>query len=102
MKLKFIAACLTLACTAPLPAFAQGRPCGDRDAIVDHLRDRFGEERVSAGLSASNGILEVFVSATTGSWTILVTTPAGQTCLVAAGEAWENAPLPAGITGQPA
>ncbi len=34
-----------------------------------------------------------------GTWSLLVTHPNGQSCLVAAGEAWENLPLP--VKGQP-
>ena len=37
-------------------------------------------------------VIEVFASEETGSWTILLTSPQGLTCLMAAGEAYETDP----------
>ena len=42
------------------------------------------------GLGANNQVIEVFASSETGTWTITVTTPAGVTCLVASGQAFEE------------
>ena len=41
------------------------------------------------GLNQSNGVLEVYASDETGTWTILVTSPDGKACLLAAGKMWE-------------
>jgi hypothetical protein len=46
------------------------------------------------GLAASGSIVEILVSQT-GSWTILVTSPNGTSCVVAVGDYWEALkPLP--------
>jgi hypothetical protein len=34
--------------------------------------------------------MEIYASDETGTWTILVTLPSGQACLIAAGESFEN------------
>lgn len=71
--------------------------CGDRDQIVDTLTGRLGETAQSWGMGPSGRIVEVYASEETGTWTITITAPNGTTCLVAAGQYWENLmPLPLG------
>lgn len=65
--------------------------CGTRDLVLDRLTDKYGESRQSMGLAANNGVLEIFASKETGTWTILVTQPDGKTCLIASGQAFEDA-----------
>jgi hypothetical protein len=67
--------------------------CGDHQDIAKRLASEYGEVRHGAGLVDSGRIIEIFVSPKQGSWTILVTHSEGPTCVVAAGEAWENIPL---------
>lgn len=78
---------LTLAATS---AFAQGRNCGPRQAVVDRLAEGYGETRQSMGLGSNNAVIEVFASLETGTWTITVTMPNGLACLVASGQAYEE------------
>jgi hypothetical protein len=70
---------------------AQGMACGKHDAIVAALKNHYQESRQAIGLAATAGVVELFVSAT-GTWTMIVTTPSGQTCIAAAGRAWQNTP----------
>lgn len=72
------------------PSLAQGASCADRKLIVDRLSTKYGETRQSAGLNQNNGMVEVFASSDTGTWTILVTMPNGMSCLMAAGKAWQG------------
>lgn len=75
----------------PDTAAAQQRAdCAPRERIVARLAEHFGETRRSIGLGANNAVVEVFASAESGSWTITVTAPNGQTCLVASGQAFET------------
>lgn len=84
-----VAATLATAAVPPVPAEAQPpMPCGKRDALVAQLEGRYGETRRSVGLQSGRGIVETYANDKTGSWTILVTTPDGLSCLVAAGEAF--------------
>ena len=80
---------------------AEARSCGDRAKIIERLQSKYGEERNGAGLASNNGIVEVFSSAETGTWTIIVTMPSGRSCLVAAGEGWESGPLEMTKSGLP-
>ena len=63
--------------------------CAQRQAILDRLTQTYGETVQSMGLGSNNGIVEVFASPETGTWTITVTMPNGMTCLVASGQAYE-------------
>jgi hypothetical protein len=89
-----LAALATLALAGT--AAAQGNICGEREVIVQRLQEKYSETRQAMGLQQNNGVVEIFASSESGTWTILVTLPNGTTCLVAAGEAWDgNAELAA-------
>ena len=81
-------------------SYAQG-VCGQRDAILDRLASHYGETRRGMGLGANNGIVEVFASDETGTWTITVTMPDGRMCLVASGESYEDSMDPLKTSGTP-
>jgi hypothetical protein len=100
------AAALGLALAAPAgPAAAQqgpGRACAARALVVERLAERYGETLVSMGMHANAGLLEVYASEATGTWTILVTSPDGLACLIAAGEMWEGQAAPLSKPGKDA
>lgn len=64
--------------------------CGKRDAVVAKLGDKYGEVRRGGGLTGSTAIFEVWASESTGTWTILKTTPDGLTCVMAVGDGWQD------------
>lgn len=66
----------------------QGGACAPRDTIVTHLEKKYGETRRGVGLQNRGSVTEIYASAETGTWTIIVTRPDGVACAVAAGEAW--------------
>ncbi len=72
-----------------LSAPAQAQNCAPRERVLERLARSYGETRQSVGLGANNAMVEVFASPDSGTWTILVTTAEGITCLVASGEAFE-------------
>lgn len=77
----------------PLSATAaENTPCGQRDNIVNTLDSQYQESPRAIGLVSQEAVLEVFVSET-GSWTVVVTNPQGVTCVLAAGQSWEEIPL---------
>ncbi len=94
--LKVITATLVATALA-LPAMAQ-TVCGDRAKFLNHLSRSYSEAPQAMGLISNGAILEVLVSKD-GSWTIIVTRPNGLSCIMAAGEAWENLPI---LTAGPA
>ena len=79
--------------------------CAPREQVVAGLATRFDEVRRGAGLTAAPDgraqVVEIFTSAS-GSWTIVVTRPDGQTCLVASGQAWEDIAEELPAKGEPA
>jgi predicted methyltransferase len=83
------AACLALA----IPAASAQVPCGSRDVIVTTLGEKYKESRQSLGLVGQDGksVIELFVSEK-GTWTMLMTSAKGATCVVAAGVGWQAAP----------
>jgi hypothetical protein len=74
---------------------AMAGPCGPRQAIVDGLAANFMEKRTAMGLTGAGQLLEIFVSPN-GTWTIVVTVPSGQACIVAIGDTWMPEPKPLG------
>ncbi len=85
-------ACIAVAlfvATASLPATAQNQRCTKRPDIVRHLAKKFSETPVAIGLSGNGGVIEVLSSKKSGSWTIIITMPDGNSCLIAAGKNWE-------------
>ena len=75
---------------ATLGSSAAASNCAPRDVVVDRLAARYGESRQSIGLGANNAMVEVFASPETGTWTIIVTTAQGLTCMIASGQAFET------------
>ena len=54
------------------------------------LAKKYKESPVAAGVTLSGGLVEVLTDGKGGTWTIIVTTPQGMSCLVAAGEGWRE------------
>ncbi len=89
MILKVLSLAILL--SAAFPSLAQqARNCAPRDTIVSLLAERYGEARQSVGVAANGGLVEVFASDETGTWTLTITTSTGIMCLVASGQAFER------------
>jgi len=76
--------------------------CGQRSVVLQQLGEKYGESRRGMGLAANNTVMEMFASATTGSWTIIVTMPDGMSCLVASGQGYETIAEELPASGDPA
>ncbi len=81
-------------------ARAEGMACGLRAQIVAQLESRFHESRHGVGLAANNAVLEIFASQESGTFSVLVTLPSGQTCLIASGEAYQSLAEPLPVPGK--
>ncbi len=66
-----------------------GAVCGERGKFLTHLGKNHKESPSAMGVTASGRVIEVLTS-DDGTWTIIMTHPNGITCMVAAGQAWEN------------
>ncbi len=81
-----------------MPAKASAGPalCGKRGDLIKVLKKRYQENRVAVGLSQkSTEAFEVFAS-TDGTWTVLMTTKKGLTCIMASGHSWKDVAALAG------
>lgn len=76
--------------------------CAARDMVVERLKTRYAEQLVARGLQSKNALMEIYASAATGTYTVLITTPQGVSCVVGSGTdlMFEDAvPQPAGTDG---
>lgn len=94
---------LFVVCTLFLPlAAAKAEPaCGHRADVLQELSNRYKEVPVALGLASNGDLLEVFSSNGGATWTIIVTSPDGTSCLVAAGEDWQPTKPITRASGQP-
>jgi hypothetical protein len=63
--------------------------CGSRDQVTALLADRYGETRRALGMAGEAAVMELYASDQTGTWTITLTLPDGQMCLMASGAGYE-------------
>ncbi len=85
-------------------ASAQGAPaaCGARDGLLNQLARKYGEVPVAIGVTggvAGGALIELLTAQDGMTWTIILTSPKGVSCLIASGEGWRPlAPAPSGPT----
>ena len=70
------------------PQASAQQVCMDRSELSSLLGQRYAETRVARGLSDRGRMIEVFASGDGATWTMVVTTPQGHSCIVASGEGW--------------
>lgn len=101
--ITFIALMIAVIAEAP-PALAQSRAlsaCAQRDLVISKLENSFGESRLAVGLRGQASLLEIWASAESGTWTILVTNTDGISCVMASGDSWHDMPATRAIHGAP-
>ncbi len=71
------------------PALAQGAPavCRARDGLRSQLESKYGEVPVAIGV-ADGQLIELLTAKDGITWTIILTSPKGLSCLIASGEGW--------------
>ena len=81
-------------------AQTQSDLCAPREQVAQALAINHGEEPVSGGIHGGAALLEVFVSKSEKTWSIIITQADGTSCIVAAGTDWiDRNLLPLGIPG---
>ena len=80
------------------PAASAQPVCGAHRTVSDNLKKSYAEAPVSMGVTMGGGVIEVYASAE-GTWTLVITQPNGMSCLIAAGQDWEELPKPEMISG---
>ncbi len=76
----------------PSSATAQAQACNDRLVVLSHLAKKYNEAPVAIGVTDKGGLIEVLTTSDGNTWTIIVSMPNGQSCMVAAGEGWRSLP----------
>jgi len=92
-----IAVLALIAFTAELRA--EPRTCAARAKVLQHLSGTYKEAPVAMGLANNGGVIEVMRSPDNATFTIVITMPDGQSCMIAAGQSWES--LPRRLAGGP-
>ncbi len=78
-------------------ALANQLACTSHDDLAKVLGTKYKETLVNYGIGAKKNLVEIFVSPK-GTFTILQTYPNGVSCIIAAGENWENGQMPKEVT----
>ena len=76
-----------MAATGP-PVLAQSLRCAPRDLVVDRLATQFSERLTARGLQSPEILMEIWTSADTGTYTVLLTRADGISCVVSTGTDW--------------
>ena len=69
---------------------AQNPACDLRQRVIGHLASKYKESPVAIGVTNAGGLVEVLSTGDGLTWTIIVSTPNGRTCLLASGEGWRS------------
>jgi hypothetical protein len=85
---KILALSAGLALVSASAATAQPQ-CDQRDSVLQVLQQKYREQPVALGVTHNGGLVEVLTTGNGNTWSIIVTTPQGMSCLVAAGEGWK-------------
>lgn len=93
VKLPLIAAITALAALAGPTDVAEAAVCGTRDSVTKLLSNRYKEVPVALGMVSDRGVMEIYVADDKATWSIVVTTPQGRTCIIAAGQNYEGVDL---------
>lgn len=87
--LAFLAAVLTLVLWITT---AHAMPqCSTREVMIGSLLREYGEVVIGRGILSNGSIIELFVNRSTGTWSMLTSSPKGPTCVVATGSYWSTA-----------
>ena len=88
---KFSAVLLLGAVAVSHPAAAQTLvACGPHPDVIKALGDRFHETQAATAMTSAGTLLEVLTANDGSTWTIIVSRPDGLSCVVAAGQNWQE------------
>lgn len=67
-----------------------GGACDRRDAVLGLLADRYSEAPIALGVTSGGSLIELLTDARGDTWSIVVTSPEGESCLVLSGQGWRR------------
>lgn len=77
--------------TLPAPAAAIDRCSTSHKDQLDYFAEHFRETPIAFGVADTGGYIQILSSPDGGTFTILVTTPGGLTCVLSTGRDWNMA-----------
>ena len=92
VSMSFVAALAAVSLVTVAGPAKAAPPCGNHAKIVDFLGNKYKESRRVMGVVNSTAVMEIFMSPQ-GTWTIVITSTDGQSCITAAGEEWQDVPV---------
>lgn len=75
--------------SSDVAAQQQRQMCAPRKPLLEKFLQEFGEAPVAGGLDAQGNLIEILASPSE-SWTAIVSSPSGQTCVVGSGQSWRT------------
>ena len=76
--------------TARAQTLDPARQCDQRAKVIGHLAQKYKEAPVAIGVTNTGRMVEVLTTGDGGTWTIILSSPNGTSCLLAAGEGWRG------------
>jgi hypothetical protein len=95
-----LAALVSVSTTPATAQIAGGTLCHNHDSLTRTLLERYREVPVSVGIQTDGQLIQIFASGETGTWTILATRPDGVSCILSAGQHYEQRQPPAKPTAK--
>jgi hypothetical protein len=87
----FTALALILVLLASPATAARAQPaCATHAEMIEHLTQKYAEARVAIAFTGNGRLVEVFTAGDGATWTIVITTPQGLSCILIAGETWDE------------
>jgi hypothetical protein len=90
--LAFTVALIVTLIAASADGAAQQAPCNKRNDVLGHLAQKYQELPIAIGVTNRGGLVEILSTGDGKTWTIIISSPDGQACMVAAGEGWRALP----------
>jgi hypothetical protein len=88
-----VALALLLGANAALAQSASPEVCASHEVMSEQLEQRFAEAPVALGLTGGGRmVVQVFASADGATWTVVLTSADGKSCIAAAGRDWHSLP----------
>jgi hypothetical protein len=86
LKSVLLAAALILPLSGT-PAEAQ-QLCSERGKVIGQFSKVYKEAPVAGGLTRDGRLIEILSTGDGSTWTIVISEPGGETCVIMAGEGW--------------
>lgn len=73
--------------------------CTTRGEILGALSRSYSEQPTALGVASNGAVMELLTSENGATWTLIMTMPSGETCVIASGESWMS--IPRKVAGSP-